>query len=113
MIISSCKTIPVHTETSIKELNEKPESYEGQTVQVRGLVTDKVPVFWRRGAIYRIFENEKESIWIFTKNLPAPERGSKLLISGTVKKGTPVANKVIGYIISEEKRTVLSEGTEK
>ncbi len=69
---------------SLKEINENPHSFKDRHVRIKGVVTDSLNLPLKEGGLYRIFEENKYSIWVYTID-ELPKRGEELSTTGTLK----------------------------
>lgn len=90
------------TGTSLHDIRSNPEFYAGKRVRVQGLVTDSISVPIKKGVLYRIFENNKDSVWVYTER-DGPERGEQVYVEGTISDNESIRSKIVGVYILEEK----------
>ena len=96
--------------TSLREVKSAPQEYSEKTIHIEGIVTDTMNNPFKRGGMYRIFEDKKDSLWIETKE-DLPARGSVVRVSGKVVAERTVKNRLMGPILLEEERKIR-EGEE-
>ncbi|MCP4134340.1 MAG: hypothetical protein GY754_25420 [bacterium] len=90
---------------AIKDVKKDELKYRDKPIFVEGEVTDTQTFPFRDDGVYRIFNDDNtESIWIYSKNKPFPERGSKIRVKGTLRKKDDIRKKIMGPVLIEENR---------
>jgi|GEM_PF-5396965 len=100
IVVTGC----LSTRTSLRDIRENPNLYAGKRVMVEGLVTDSISVPIKGGVIYRIFEENRDSIWVYS-NGENPERGDRVEVVGIISDSDSFRSKIAGVYIVEEKRS--------
>lgn len=98
--LSACQT----TRSSIEDIHNHPKRYSGKSVIVEGVVTDSIPAPLAEGYLFRIYEGNSDSIWIYTKG-SKPERGRHVTVTGVVSDNDSLRNRLTGSYLIEESRT--------
>ena len=100
LTFTSCFT----TRASIKEVKSNEDTFKQKSVIVKGVVTDEQKLPFREDGLYRIFDDDGESLWIYSDKIPLPERGSRIQVKGKLRKKDDIRKKLIGPVLLEEER---------
>jgi predicted small secreted protein len=95
--ISSCYT----TSPSIQDIQSNESRYLYRDVTVQGLVTDVQKFPFRKDGIYRIFDEDHHSIWIYREEGVLPKRGDTVTVTGQLRKKDDFRKRLLGAIIIE------------
>ncbi len=104
IIIITAFTGCLSTGTALRDIRANPNLYTGKRVKVEGLVTDSISVPVKGGVVYRIFEDNTDSIWVYA-NSEKPVRGDRVSVIGTVSDNKSFRSKITGVYILEERRS--------
>ena len=85
--------------TKILNIKNNIEEFKDQKVTLSGKVTETLSIPFVRTGIYQL-DDESDQIWVLSaKNVP--ERGNRVIVTGTVTVGIELAGKRFGVMIKE------------
>ncbi|MBD3181989.1 hypothetical protein GF312_06845 [Candidatus Poribacteria bacterium] len=87
--------------TSISDIKEHPNEYEGKEVSVKGRVIETFSVPFVRKGMFQI-EDKTGKIWVISGNR-MPTRGDDIKVKGKVKTGFTISGKTYGTVVVEGK----------
>jgi len=93
ILINGCSS------TKILDVRNNIEEFKDQQVTLNGEVTETLAIPFIRTGVYQL-DDGSDRIWVLSaKNVP--ERGNRVVVTGTVTVGVELAGKRFGVMIKE------------
>ncbi len=99
LLLTSCFA----TRPAIKDIHDNESNFYGKSLIVSGTVTDVQKLPFREDGIFRIFDKENNSIWVYREEGTLPERGDKVSAAGKLRKEHDFRKKLLGPVLIEER----------